>query len=122
MNAARPAVAGLSTAEARQRLTLQGPNVLPEPRRPSALRRLAGELTHFFALMLWVAGVLALVAGLPELGIAIFAVVLLNALFAFAQQERADRAAERLRGMLPTRVSALRAVDGLDKWLRRSRS
>ncbi|MGN6577504.1 MAG: cation-translocating P-type ATPase, partial [Nocardioides sp.] len=108
MNTVRPAVDGLTTAEARRRLAEQGPNRLPEPRRPSALRRFAAELTHFFALMLWVAGVLALLAGLPELGIAIFAVVLLNAVFAFVQQERADRAAERLRGMLPTQVGVLR--------------
>jgi magnesium-transporting ATPase (P-type) len=108
VNVERPAVGGLTTAEARRRLDRQGPNRLPEPRRISAVRRFAAELTHFFALMLWVAGVLALLAGLPELGIAIFAVVLLNAVFAFVQQERADRAAERLRGMLPARVSVLR--------------
>ena len=58
--------------------------------------------------MLWVAGLLALIAGLPELGIAIFAVIVLNALFAFAQQARADRAADRLRALLPTQVSVLR--------------
>ena len=102
------AVRGLSSAEAARRRAEQGPNRLPEPRRPSVVRRLAGELTHFFALMLWVAGVLALLARLPELGIAIFAVILLNAVFAFVQQARADRAAERLRAMLPTRVSVRR--------------
>jgi magnesium-transporting ATPase (P-type) len=102
------AVRGLSSAEAARRRAEQGPNRLPEPRRPSVVRRFAGELTHFFALMLWVAGVLALLARLPELGIAIFAVILLNAVFAFVQQARADRAAERLRAMLPTRVSVRR--------------
>src|SRR5512145_2338717 len=100
--------AGLSTSEAARRLASEGPNRLPAPRRPSAARRLAGELTHFFAVMLWVAGVLAFVAGLPELGVAIFAVVVLNAVFAFAQQARADRAAERLRAMLPTQVTVWR--------------
>jgi len=99
---------GLSTAEAAARRAEHGPNRLPEPRRPSAARRFAGELTHFFALMLWVAGALAIIARLPELGLAIFAVILLNAVFAFAQQARADRAAERLRAMLPTRVSVRR--------------
>ncbi len=99
---------GLTTAEAVKRRAECGPNRLPAPRRPSAARRLAGELTHFFAVMLWVAGLLALTAGLPELGIAIFAVIVLNALFAFAQQTRAGRAAERLRAMLPTQVSVWR--------------
>lgn len=99
---------GLTTAEAVDRRAEHGPNRLPAPGRPSALRRLAGELTHFFALMLWAAGLLALVARLPQLGIAIFGVIVLNALFAFAQQTRADRAADRLRDMLPTRVSVWR--------------
>jgi magnesium-transporting ATPase (P-type) len=100
--------AGLSTAEAAARRAAQGPNRLPEPRRPSVARRLAQELTHFFAVMLWVAAGLALLADLPELGVAIAAVILLNALFAFAQRTRADRAAERLRAMLPTRVTVRR--------------
>jgi P-type E1-E2 ATPase len=46
--------------------------------------------------------------GLPELGIAIFAVIVLNGLFAFAQTSRADHAADRLRDMLPTQVSVWR--------------
>ncbi|HET7533700.1 MAG TPA: cation-transporting P-type ATPase [Nocardioidaceae bacterium] len=99
---------GLTSAEAAERLVKRGPNRLPGPRRPSAVRRLLGELTHFFAVMLWVAGLLAVVAGLPELGIAIFAVIVLNAVFAFAQQARADRAADRLRALLPTQVMVLR--------------
>ncbi len=101
-------VAGLSTTEAARRAAAAGPNRLPEPRRVPWPRRLGAELTHFFAVMLWVAGGLAFLAGLPELGVAIFAVVLLNGLFAFAQEARADRAAERLRAMLPARVSVLR--------------
>ncbi|HSE08098.1 MAG TPA: cation-transporting P-type ATPase [Nocardioidaceae bacterium] len=99
---------GLSSQDAARRSAAEGPNRLPEPSRPSAARRLIGELTHFFAVMLWVAGLLALVAGLPQLGVAIFAVIVLNAVFAFAQQARADRAADRLRAMLPTQVSVWR--------------
>jgi calcium-translocating P-type ATPase len=99
---------GLTSAEAAGRRAEQGPNRLPAPGRPSAARRLVSGVTHFFAMMLWAAGLLALVARLPELGIAIFAVIVLNALFAFAQQSRADRAADRLREMLPTRVSVWR--------------
>ncbi|MFZ5845970.1 MAG: cation-translocating P-type ATPase [Actinomycetota bacterium] len=100
--------AGLSSTEAARRSSEHGPNRLPEPRRPSAARRLLGELTHFFAVMLWVAGGLAFLGGLPQLGIAIFGVIVLNGLFAFAQQERADRAAEKLRAMLPTQVTVFR--------------
>ena len=47
--------------------------------------------------MLWVAGVLALVAGLPQLGVAIFVVIVVNGVFAFVQEQRAERAAKACR-------------------------
>ena len=77
---------GLSSAEAARRLVTEGPNALPAPRRRSAARRLAEQVVHMFALMLWVAAGLAILAGLPQLGVAIVAVILLNAvLVEFAQ-------------------------------------
>jgi magnesium-transporting ATPase (P-type) len=102
------APSGLTAAEVLASRAEHGTNVLPEPRRPSAARRFAGQLLHFFALMLWVAAGLAFAAGMPQLGIAIIAVVVLNAVFAFVQEGRADRAAERLRSLLPTRVTVVR--------------
>ncbi|MGE3286842.1 MAG: cation-translocating P-type ATPase [Pseudonocardia sp.] len=102
------AVQGLTAEQARLRLAAQGRNVLPAPRPPSPLRRLAAQLTHFFALMLWVAAVLAVLAGLPELGVAIAVVVVVNGLFAFAQEYRADRAGERLQELLPLRATVRR--------------
>ncbi len=102
---------GLTTEEAARRLNQVGPNRLPPPAPVPVWRKLGVQLVHFFALMLWVAGVLAIIGGLPELGIAIFVVVLLNAVFAFLQEERADHAAQRLRELLPTKVTVLR--DGI---------
>ena len=99
---------GLSSAEAAARLAADGPNRLPVPAGLPAWRRLAAQMVHFFALMLWVAGVLAFVAGLPELGVAIFVVVIVNGVFAFAQEFRAERAAERLRDLLPRRATVVR--------------
>jgi magnesium-transporting ATPase (P-type) len=99
---------GLTQAEAEARFRRDGPNALPIPRGPSIWRQLIGQLLHFFALMLWVAGALAFVAQLPELGMGIFAVVVVNAVFAFVQEHRAERAADRLRDYLPRRVTAIR--------------
>ena len=65
-------------------------------------------MVHFFALMLWVAGVLAFVAGMPQLGVAIFVVVVINGVFAFVQEERAEKAAERLADLMPVRVTVRR--------------
>jgi magnesium-transporting ATPase (P-type) len=99
---------GLSPSEAAARLARDGPNELPAPARRSAARELAGQLLHFFALMLWTAAALAMLAGLAQIGIAISVVVVLNGLFAFAQERRADRAAERLRSLLPRQVTVRR--------------
>ena len=46
--------------------------------------------------MLWIAGGLAIVASMPQLGFAIFVVIILNGLFAFIQEYRAEKAGERL--------------------------
>jgi calcium-translocating P-type ATPase len=67
-----------------------------------------GQFVHFFALMLWVAGVLAVVGQMPQLGAAIFAIIVINGLFAFLQESRAERAAEKLRALLPRRSIVLR--------------
>ncbi|OBB69115.1 cation-transporting P-type ATPase [Mycobacterium sp. 852014-50255_SCH5639931] len=99
---------GLTTAEATERRAEGGANKLPAARRPSIARRLLGELTHFFALLLWAAAVLAFLAKLPQLSIAIVAVIVLNGVFSLIQEARADRAADRLQEMLPTRVTVLR--------------
>ncbi|MBI5087301.1 MAG: cation-transporting P-type ATPase, partial [Actinobacteria bacterium] len=96
--------AGLTRVEAAQRLARDGRNELPPPKRTPLVLQFLRELGHFFALMLWVASVLAWVADLPQLAIAIAAVVLVNATFAFVQERRSDRAAQRLRALLPRRV------------------
>jgi magnesium-transporting ATPase (P-type) len=99
---------GLTASLAAARLADEGPNILPSVRPASFARRFGRQVVHMFALMLWVAAGLAVVAGLPELGAAIVVVVLLNAAFSFVQESRADRAADRLREMLPARVTVRR--------------
>lgn len=100
--------AGLTTVEATARRARDGANTLPAAKRPSVFRRLLGELTHFFAVLLWAAAAMAFFAKLPQLSVAIIAVIVLNGVFALIQQARADRAADRLQEMLPTRVTVFR--------------
>jgi magnesium-transporting ATPase (P-type) len=80
------------------------------------LRQFGKQFTHLLAILLWVACGLALLAGLPPLAAAIVVVIVLNAVFAFAQEHRADRSAERLRSLLPMtarvrRDGQLRVID-----------
>ncbi|HUX05570.1 MAG TPA: cation-transporting P-type ATPase [Acidimicrobiales bacterium] len=99
---------GLSDAEALRRRSQSGPNKIPEHRATPVWRRFARQLVQFFALMLWVAGVLSFAVGEPALGIAIFSVIVINATFAFAQEFRAERAAQGLRDLLPRRATVIR--------------
>ena len=71
-------------------------------------RAAAAQLVHFFAVMLWVAAALAIIAGLAALGAAIVLVILANATFAFVQEYRAELAALQLRDLLPRRVLVVR--------------
>jgi Ca2+-transporting ATPase len=99
--AGRGPAAGLTGEEVLARRSQFGSNVLVEPPRPSRLRQFASQLVHLFALLLWLGAALALVGGLPQLTAAILVVILVNAVFAFAQEYRAERASEALRRVLP---------------------
>ncbi|MEU8122454.1 cation-transporting P-type ATPase [Spirillospora sp. NPDC049024] len=103
-----PVRRGLTSGEAAARLRRDGPNLLPAERPPSPLVSLARQMVHFFALLLWAAAFLAYVGGLPELAAAIVVVIVLNGVFAFAQEYRAERAGRRLRELLPARVTVRR--------------
>jgi Ca2+-transporting ATPase len=83
---------GLAEDEAAFRLKQYGYNELPEPIRRSLLLRFIDQLTHFMALLLWVAGILAFISNTPELGWAIWAVIWINAAFSFWQEYQAEQA------------------------------
>lgn len=100
---------GLTAAEASHLLESVGPNTLPHVTALPIWRQFLGQFVHFFAIMLWVAAGLAVVGGLPQLAVAIVAVVIVNGVFAFVQEYRAERAANRLRDLLPTRTTVVRS-------------
>ncbi len=100
---------GLTSEEVLSRRAQFGPNVLVEPPKPSHLRQFGANLVHLFALLLWLGAALALVGGLPQLSAAIVVVILVNAVFAFAQEYRAERASEALRRVLPQTARVRRA-------------
>ncbi|WP_153148015.1 cation-transporting P-type ATPase [Dechloromonas sp. H13] len=107
---------GLTAAEAQKRLQEYGPNRIEEIRGDPQWRRLLGEFTHFFALILWVAAGLAFFAearspgeGMWQLGVAIVAVILVNGSFSFWQEYRAEQAIAALRKLLPQVVKVVRA-------------
>ena len=106
---------GLLGAEAQRRFAEFGPNRMEEIRGAPLILRFAGEFVHFFALILWVAAGLAFYAeahdtgqGMGTMGVAIVGVIIVNGLFSFFQEYRAERALQALRKLLPREVKALR--------------
>ncbi|MDP1771139.1 MAG: cation-transporting P-type ATPase [Methylobacter sp.] len=106
---------GLSQAEVESRLDEYGPNRVEEVRGESLVLRFIKEFIHFFALILWLAAGLAFFAesrqpggGMATLGYAILGVILINGLFSFWQQYRAERAISALQKLLPYYVKVLR--------------
>ncbi len=102
---------GLTSEEVRRRLVEVGPNVIAEAKKAGSLRLLLGNFVHLFALLLWAGAALAWAAGMPELAGAIVVVIVVNAVFAFVQEYRAERAVAALQALLPSRVRVRR--DGL---------
>jgi magnesium-transporting ATPase (P-type) len=100
---------GLADSEAEVRLKQYGANELPEPPRRSLLLRFLDQLTHFMALLLWVAGILAFISGTPELGWAIWAVIWINAIFSFSQEFQAEQALNALKKVLPAQAKVYRS-------------
>ncbi len=101
-------IEGLTTAEAQRGLKQAGRNVLPTAESVPTWKRVVEQFVGFFALMLWVAGGLAFLGGLPQLGVAIVVVIIINGLFAFAQEYRAEQASDRLRDLLPRNATVIR--------------
>ncbi len=100
--------AGLTEAEAHQRLVRYGANRLPPQKRRPLLLRFLDQMLHFMALLLWIAGGLAFAAGTPQLGWAIWSVVLINGLFSFWQEFQAERTLAALTRSLPRQVQVWR--------------
>jgi len=108
LEAAGSQAPGLTAAEAGRRLQAHGPNRLPEPPRPSALRRF---LAHFHNILIYVligaAAITAALGHLVDTGV-ILAVVIANAVIGFLQEGRAEQAMAAIRGMLAPRTAVLR--------------
>jgi sodium/potassium-transporting ATPase subunit alpha len=110
---------GLKQEEAARRLNEYGPNEIREMHTRSLAARLADQFTHFLAMLLWFASALCFLSeylhpgeGLFRLGIAILAVIFINAFFTFLQEYRTEKAIEELRKLLPFRVTVIR--DGVE--------
>lgn len=106
---------GLAEAEATRRLEAFQANRILELRAMHGWRRLLAGFTHFLAIVLGVAALLAFIAewndpgkGMATLGVAILCVILINALFSYWQEYRAERSIHALERLMPDTVRVMR--------------
>ncbi|MDI6715682.1 MAG: cation-transporting P-type ATPase [Actinomycetota bacterium] len=99
---------GLTDDEASSRLQKYGPNKLPEVKRAPLIFKFLANLYNLLALLLWFGAALAFIGGLPELAYAIIFVIIVNAIFSFFQEFKAERATEALKELLPSYAKVLR--------------
>ncbi|MBI5846364.1 MAG: cation-transporting P-type ATPase [Nitrospirae bacterium] len=107
--------AGLSEAEAAKRLAESGFNEIREVHKSHLALRFFGQFTHFLAILLWVGAGLGFLSdylhpgeGMAMLGFAIVGVIVINAIFTFIQEYRAEKALEALKKLLPFQVRIMR--------------
>lgn len=106
---------GLTHAEVAERLQHYGRNTLHTVETTPRLRKLLAHFTHLMALLLWVGGLLGFLAQMPQLGVAIWLVILINGAFSFWQEYKAEQATAALRRLLPTYARVVR--DGQEQRL-----
>ena len=106
---------GLSSEEAQRRLQQYGPNQLQATPPTPKWRKFLAQFTNPLVLLLLVAVVISLIAwyieGMHELpyeAIAIIAIVLLNAVIGYFQEERAEQAVAALQKMTTAMAGVLR--------------
>lgn len=99
---------GLTEDEVNERQSRLGRNrILRVKGKPLVLKLLA-NFTHLMALLLWIGGVVGFIANMPQLGVAIWTVNLINGAFSFWQEYKAEKATEALLQMLPPSACVLR--------------
>ena len=96
---------GLSSSQAHQNLLKYGPNEIKEKKEFTALKIFFSQFASFLIIILIIAGSISIF--LKELidGLAIFAIVLINAIIGFIQEYKAENAVKALKKLvIPTAV------------------
>lgn len=99
---------GLTSDEAKSNQEKYGKNLIKEKKNKPMILVFATNFTSMMAILLWVGGIIAFMAQMPQLGIAIWLVNIINGVFSFMQEYRASKATEALKKMLPSYARVIR--------------
>ncbi|AMV69597.1 cation-transporting ATPase, E1-E2 family [Pediococcus damnosus] len=103
-----PKETGLTSEKAAGLLKKFGPNTIQRSQKQSQLKAFLKNFTSLMAILLWVSGFIAIFASMTELGIAIWAVNIINGVFSYWQEHQAQKATNSLLKMLPTYAQVIR--------------
>ena len=99
---------GLSETEASSRLKKYGKNELRKIRKLNAIKILLSQFTSFLIIILFIAAVISGILGHWLDFSVIMAIILLNSLFGFFQEYKAEKAIEKLKQVLVTKAKVMR--------------
>lgn len=109
------AAQGLSSAEAQKRLSEYGPNELQAEAPIPAWRKFLAQFQDILIILLLIAAAISLIVWLyereetlPFEALVIFAIVLLNGILGFVQEQQAERSVAALRAMAASEASVVR--------------
>jgi potassium/sodium efflux P-type ATPase len=101
-------VRGLNQSQVEERQKKLGKNLIEEKKKKSVILIFLGNFIHLMAILLWIGGAVAFLAGMPQLGVAVWLVNVINGVFSFWQEHRAGKATDALRNMLPSYARVIR--------------
>ncbi|MBI2543615.1 MAG: cation-translocating P-type ATPase [Candidatus Aenigmarchaeota archaeon] len=99
---------GLSDREAKERLLKFGRNELKETKKISPLKIFLAQFTNFLIVILIAASLLAFLVGEKFDSVLILSIVILNGVFGFVQDYKAERSIEALKKMMKTKAKVIR--------------
>ncbi|MBP3059377.1 HAD-IC family P-type ATPase [Texas Phoenix palm phytoplasma] len=99
---------GLKTEEVKKRQILYGFNIIKKSRNFSFIKKFIKQFTSLFAILLWVSGFLAFLIEENAVSISIISVVIVNGIFSFFQEHKADKILSSLSEMIPKKIQVYR--------------
>lgn len=99
---------GISSTQAKERLSQHGPNQIESPTKPSPLKIFLGKFKDYMVLVLIFAAIISFIAGETTNAYVILGIVVLVAIIGFVQEFKAEKAMEALREMVAPEADVIR--------------
>ncbi|CCP88422.1 cation-transporting P-type ATPase [Candidatus Phytoplasma solani] len=103
-------VLGLTNEQVLERQEKHGKNIIKQSKSFNFWKQFTKQFTSIMAILLWIAAALAFFLGQEHhpIGIAIILVIVINGVFSFSQEYKADKMLSSLGNMIPKKVQVYR--------------